>query len=130
MVETPQSREHFAILRKACMAVASAQMSCYPELYEKYVRAGTLKSPLQGHCGAVASMIHGMFGGEIVTGRVNDEPHYWNRLPDGSEVDLTSCQFGGDGFTPLRKGRKVKKRELVSPRFLIFAAMVLEKIRG
>jgi hypothetical protein len=108
-------------LRKAFLSAASAETSCYPGSYD----AG--KSPLDGHCGAVATVIRGMFGGYVVTGRVNGVPHYWNRLPDGTELDLTSCQFGGDGFTLLKRGRKVKPRTgPTPPRFLLFAERVRE----
>lgn len=116
------------ILREAALQVASAETSCYPDFYEHRQRKGLLKSPLDGHCAAMAHLVQGVYGGEIVTGRIEGAPHYWNRLPDGTEVDLTSCQFGGDGYTPLKKGRKVKRGELVNPRFLLFAEMVRRAI--
>lgn len=114
--------DQIELLRRACLAVAGAETSCYPEAYDPK------KSPLDGHCGAVSSMIQGIFGGDIVTGKVNGVTHYWNRLPDGTEIDLTSCQFGGDGYTPLQKGRKVKRKGLTNPRFLLFAAKVRENL--
>jgi hypothetical protein len=67
-------------------------------------------------------------GGDIVTGRVKGVQHYWNRLPDGKEVDLTSCQFGGDGYTPFKKGRKVKRKGLTDIRFLMFAQRVKDNL--
>lgn len=115
--------DQFELLRKVCLRVASAETSCYPEAYDAE------KSRLHGHCGAVSSMLQGIFGGDIITGKVQGETHYWNRLPDGVEVDLTSCQFGGDGYTPLVKGRKVKPRSLVHPRFLLFAELVRRKLK-
>ena len=110
------------ILREACLAVAAAGTSCYPEHYNP------TKSPLDGHCGAVSSIVQKIFGGDIVTGKIQEITHYWNRLPDGSEVDLTSCQFGGDGYTALKKGRKVKSRDSMHPRFLQFADLVRRKL--
>jgi hypothetical protein len=115
----------FEIIRKACLNVASAETACWPDIYKKT----KVKSPLFLHCAAVATVVQAIFGGEIVTGRVNGVSHYWNRLPDGIEVDLTSCQFGGDGFTPFKKGRKVKRRKLTNLRFLLFAQRVLENLR-
>lgn len=121
------------LLRKACVAAATAATACHPKSYKSGI------SPLTGHCAAVAYMVQASFGGDIVTGRItnrvknhywNKVTHYWNRLPDGVEVDLTSCQFGGDGFTPFKKGRKVKRGELVPIRFLLFAAKVYEIIKG
>lgn len=114
---------HLKLLREACLTAADAATSCNPDSY--YCR----KSPLTGHCAAVAYMVQGMFGGEIVTGRVQGWQHYWNRLPDGTEVDLTSCQFGGDGYTPFKKGRKVKRNGLVPLRFLVFAAKVYDHLK-
>jgi len=112
-----------AILREAMLVVAKAETSCYPEVYDAD------KSPLDGHCGAVSCMVQGVFGGDIVTGRVKGVTHYWNRLDDGSEVDLTSCQFGGDGYTPLKKGRKVKPRTGPIPmRFTLFADRVKKEL--
>lgn len=116
------------MIRKACLKAASPYTACAPGYYADLQEKGKLPSPLMGHCAAVATTIHAVLGGDIVTGRVNDEPHYWNRLPDGTEVDLTSCQFGGDGFSPFKKGRKVKPRKLVASRFLIFIALVKENL--
>jgi hypothetical protein len=117
-------------LRKVFLKVATPETSCYPREYARLKAKGKLTSPLRGHCTAVATTIKGMFGGDIVRGRVNGESHYWNRLPDGTEVDLTSCQFGGDGLTPFKKGRKAPVPKRVNPRFLVFAALVLEEIQG
>ena len=116
------------MLRTAALKAATSLTSCDPELYEDRKSLGLQKSPLEGHCAAMACMIQGMFGGDIVTGRIDGTSHYWNRLPDGQEVDLTSCQFGGDGFTPFKKGRKVKRGETINPRFILFAQLVKEKL--
>ena len=105
------------MLRKACLAVASKEYCSYPEYYDKK------KSLLDGHCGVVSYLIYKLFGGCIVTGKIDGSKHYWNRLPDGREVDLTSCQFGGDGINPLKKGRKVKKdmdKDLLNPIYLLY----------
>jgi len=91
-----------------------------------------LRSPLAGHCSIVALMVRGMFGGVIVTGLVDETRHYWNRLPDGREVDLTSCQFGGDGVTPLKRGRKVRDGDFACQELVaaIFAATVRNNLEG
>lgn len=85
-------------------------------------------SPLTGHCVAAALMVQACFGGVLVTGKVNDCPHYWNRLPDGREVDLTSCQFGGDGFNAMTRGRKVPTPELKDPAHLAFILKVKSQL--
>ena len=52
----------------------------------------------RGQCGTTALVLQDWLGGEILVAVVcrDGEPvgvHYWNRLPDGSEVDLTGGQF-------------------------------------
>lgn len=87
---------------------------------------------LQGYCVVLATLVRGLYGGDIVRGRINGEPHYWNRI-DGEEIDLTSCQFGGDGFHPLKKGVKVPEKdipELVDPNYLMFYGQMLMKLSG
>src|SRR6185436_8318353 len=83
------------------------------------------KSPLAGHCGIVAVVVQGLFGGEIIEGSYRSSRHYWNRLPDGREIDMTSCQFGGDGINKIAKqpGRvlRVAEVEFSEPRSILFA---------
>lgn len=86
------------------------------------------QSPLSGCCGAVAIMVYGCFGGEIMQGDVDGYPHFWNRLPNGHEVDLTSCQFGGDGYSPIVAGEPTEYTGPMDPPYLHFAALVLKKI--
>lgn len=57
--------------------------------------------PSGGQCLATAVLIRELFGGEIMMGIIGEDRHYWNRL-NGIEVDLTSDQYGGDGYRPLR----------------------------
>jgi hypothetical protein len=56
-------------------------------------------NPSRGQCGVTALVAHELLGGELLLGQVYAESvqrgvHYWNRLPDGTEVDLTRDQFG------------------------------------
>ena len=55
-------------------------------------------NPARGQCGVTALVIHDLLGGDLILGEVYDHGarrgfHYWNRLPDGTEVDLTRDQF-------------------------------------
>ncbi|WP_432825125.1 YunG family protein [Dactylosporangium sp. CA-092794] len=55
-------------------------------------------NPSRGQCGPTALVVREVLGGELLHGRVTagGEPaghHYWNRLPDGTELDLTRDQF-------------------------------------
>lgn len=62
-----------------------------------------------GQCAVTALVVQDFFGGELL--RVENEgvSHYFNRLPDGREVDLTRSQFGEWDPTPA----EVRDREYV-----------------
>lgn len=83
---------------------------------------------LQGCCATIAIMVQRVAGGELLEGHVGEQPHYWNRLPDGTEVDLTSTQFGGDGWQPVTTGVAIEMPELIDPIHLMFAMDVLERL--
>jgi hypothetical protein len=58
-------------------------------------------NPARGQCGVTALVIQDLLGGDLILGEVyigqtKVGNHYWNRLPDGSEVDLTADQFHPD----------------------------------
>lgn len=60
----------------------------------------TPANPSSGHCDVTALVIREGMGGDLKLAQVFrngelSEHHYWNVLPDGSEVDLTSDQFEG-----------------------------------
>lgn len=80
---------------------------------------------LSGCCAKVALIVQAAMGGELVQGTVGDEPHFWNRLPGGREVDLTSSQFGGDGLHSVVIGTTVEKPDPAPLEHLAFAARVL-----
>jgi hypothetical protein len=58
-------------------------------------------NPARDQCGVTALVVQDLLGGELMLGEVHVGPamvgnHYWNRLPDGTEVDLTADQFHPD----------------------------------
>jgi hypothetical protein len=58
-------------------------------------------NPARGQCGVTALLVQDLLGGDLVLGevlvdRVKVGVHYWNRLPDGRDVDLTGDQFRPD----------------------------------
>ncbi|MGY1689240.1 YunG family protein [Geodermatophilus sp. SYSU D01105] len=59
----------------------------------------TPEDPARGQCGATALTVHDLLGGELLLAEVRRPDgslqgvHWWNRLPDGTEVDLTREQF-------------------------------------
>jgi putative hydrolase of the HAD superfamily len=53
-------------------------------------------TPSAGHCAAVATIVYGMFGGQLLTTSVDGESHWLNRLPTSHgamDIDLTGDQF-------------------------------------
>jgi hypothetical protein len=59
-------------------------------------------NPSRGQCGVTALVINDVLGGDLVLGEVHyasgerQGHHWWNRLPDGTFVDLTREQFAPD----------------------------------
>lgn len=60
--------------------------SAFPKLWSK-------KNPAWGQCAITALIVQDYFGGILLRGMTNFGSHYWNKLPDGTEVDLTRGQF-------------------------------------
>lgn len=55
-------------------------------------------NPAWGHCDVAALVVHDLRGGDLILADVTLDGrergfHYWNRLPDGVELDLTRSQF-------------------------------------
>lgn len=101
----------FVALRVACCAAAH---EVAPE------RA----SSLEGFCVEASIAVHAVAGGRLRFGVVDGLDHYWNELPDGSEIDLPSEQFGGDGFFPVTFGVAIAPPSPVPLRALLFLERV------
>jgi len=106
------------------MARAASPETAYDPIGYEH---GRTVSPLIEHCGCVAYAVRELFGGHILTGKVHGETHFWNQLPDGTEVDLSSDQYGGDGVTPVGRGRKIPDRKTTNPRFSLFLERIVER---
>lgn len=57
-------------------------------------------NPSAGHCDVTSLVVREHIGGDLKLAQVFrngelSEHHYWNVLPDGTEVDLTADQFDG-----------------------------------
>lgn len=68
--------------------------TCYPNMREEW----TPETPSRDQCGMTALVVQDILGGDLVLAEVHAAGaqvghHYWNRLPDGSDVDLTADQF-------------------------------------
>ena len=89
--------------------------TCYPDMSEEW----TPESPSRDQCGMTALVVQDILGGDLIIVEVHVEGaqighHYWNRLPDGSEVDLTADQFRPDEEVI---GGKVIARPPDAPRY-------------
>ena len=63
----------------------------------------------RGQCYVTALLVRDILGGAVIHGWVKNnlekrEHHFWNLLPDKTEIDLTSDQYGGDGLYPVNTG--------------------------
>lgn len=69
-----------------------------------------------GHCAVVALIVQDIYGGELLRASLEEtefaygKSHYWNLLPDGTEVDFTEMQF--EGKKPLLVG-EIRTRDYV-----------------
>lgn len=57
----------------------------------------------RGQCYVTACALNKVLGWKVLFFKSPDFNHYWNIAPDGTQVDFTSDQFGGDGFFPIDK---------------------------
>jgi len=68
--------------------------------------------PSMNQCVVTALVVQDYFGGELLCCEMTDgNSHYWNRLLDGTEVDLTEEQFEWIIEKPLRETVIVCDRE-------------------
>lgn len=58
----------------------------------------TPERPSHGQCAVSALLVQDCFGGELLRTTNKGVSHYWNRLPDGTEIDHTRDQF--DAWEP------------------------------
>lgn len=95
-----------------------------------------------GQCYVTARVLQHVFGWEILHSFA-DSPeddkttnHFWNRLPCGLEVDLTSDQMGGDGIYPVewiegkpRRFKPLGKCKSINPRLRRLLKRVEQPLR-
>jgi len=68
--------------------------TCYPNASEEWQQ----DNPARAQCGMTALVVQDLLGGDLILGEVHVDGakvgnHYWNRLPNGTEIDLTADQF-------------------------------------
>src|ERR1041384_3491139 len=63
--------------------------------------------PSAGHCAAVAAIVFDHLGGDLVSTKVQDESHWFNRFRAGDEIydaDITGDQWGRDAVQTGKEG--------------------------
>jgi hypothetical protein len=99
-----------ALLKRAFAYCWSAETSSDPEGW-------TPQNPAYGHCAVASLVVQAVLGGELLRYGLTGTPfehlrsHYRNRLPDGTIVDFTEDQFGGQ--VPVLPEPVVRAREEV-----------------
>src|SRR4029077_3189006 len=51
------------------------------------------EAPAWGQCAVTALVVQELLGGDLLRAHVEGISHYWNRLPDGRDLDFTREQF-------------------------------------
>lgn len=74
-----------AALSQALRASWNADTSAYPRW--------SPHTPSLGQCAVTALIVQDVLGGDLERVTVAGQSHYYNRLPDGTEIDLTRDQF-------------------------------------
>jgi hypothetical protein len=94
--------------------VASRETSADPDGWSD-------ENVLWGHCAVVALLAQDYFGGTLVRGSLENtkyahlRSHYWNKLPDGDEVDFTSSQYSDLSIGDLQGEERPRERVLPYP---------------
>lgn len=96
--------------------------------YDDWIDAVNYKST--GQCVVTSLLIQELFGGDLL---YSDNPyHVWNKLPDGTELDLTVDQFGPDfegcSKPVIMQREYALKDQNREPRYNMLKESVLEKL--
>lgn len=79
-------------------------------------RKWNARNPFLGHCAIVAVLVQDILKGDILWSSLEGTGwhgnHYWNRLPNGEEVDFTKNQFGKN--PPILKGKPRNRSFILS----------------
>lgn len=89
------------------------------------------KNPAADQCRATSAVVQKLLGGKILYAVIKKRPfisHFWNRLPNGKEIDFTARQFPKNVIIP--KGTEVSKEEVMSaPRIKKTYPLLLARIK-
>ncbi|MFA5128597.1 MAG: hypothetical protein WC445_01370 [Patescibacteria group bacterium] len=111
-------------LRSAFRATWSAETS--------WTKKFDPKNPATGQCRVTAAVAHTFLGGKILYAVIKKLPfvsHFWNRLPNGKEIDFTRDQFPENVIIP--KGTVVSIKEVLSaPQIKKTYPLLLAKVKS
>jgi len=79
-------------LLDAALRKSWSKETCYPPMQKGW----SPRNPAFGQCAVTALIIQDYFDGELLYCKHFN--HYWNRLPDNSEIDLTHQQFSKNTY--------------------------------
>lgn len=106
--------EDLNVIQKVILVSCSKETSADPENW-------TENNPLHGHCAIIAILVHEGCGGnllraslESVKGYEQMRSHYWNLLPNGAEIDLSSGQFKDDDRNLVPAGKTTKDDKVIT----------------
>ena len=111
-----------AILKGCCTEETSASVSWHES------------DPLKGHCDLIALIVQDLRGGEIVKGTLHyggrPRGHFWNQLPNGSEIDFCDERYEGDSSVAITREGVVNLDEfemehLGTPRYDLYRERVM-----
>lgn len=72
------------------------------------------ENPSLNQCAVTALAVQDLLGGVLLRCELSDGgSHYWNKLPDGSELDLCAGQFQRISAYPLKDTTEERTRERV-----------------
>ena len=70
--------------------------------------------PSLNQCAVTALIVQDLFGGQLLRCEMSDgDSHYWNRLPSGVQLDLSTPQFEHTEAQPLRETVIIRERDYV-----------------
>ncbi|MEU8548083.1 hypothetical protein AB0C81_13965 [Streptomyces roseoverticillatus] len=104
--------------------------TCTPEYRSRW----TPDNPARDQCGVTALILNDLLGGDLIRGEVRvggvqTDFHWWNRLGEGVEIDLTREQFRPEeivtGGVVIPRPPEIKR---LREEYELLRARVLEKL--
>jgi len=110
-------------LRQAFQASWSAETS--------WTKKFDPKNPATDQCRVTTAVAHKLLGGKIIFAVIKKRPlvsHFWNKLPNGKEIDFTKDQFSKNIKIPNGKIISLKKT-LTAPRIKKTYPLLLSRVK-